>query len=305
MTTLAPRAVLLAAALVGCASPPRLQSPAPESTSPSTDIYLYRFARFPLGSAVFNITNRRGYDNQPSWNGNDRILYTSQSGGQTDIYEVNFGRALIGKFTDTPESEYSPALTPDGDAITVVRVERDSTQRLWRFPLNRSAPSLVLADIKPVGYFAWLDMTRIALFVLGNPATLQIADIRTGTGRVVVSNIGRSLQRVPGGSRASYLHRVGQRWILETVDPTPRVDGSFDIDTVTAMPDSAEYVAWRSETELYTAAGGRIYRMRLPDRTWIMIEDLSDRGIRRISRLAIAPDGSRLALVADDAAPDP
>lgn len=295
---------LVLAALLGCASP-RLRSPAPESTTPSTDIYLYRFARFPLGSAVFNITNRRGYDNQPSWNGNDRILYTSQSGGQTDIYEVNFGRAVIGKFTDTPESEYSPALTPDGDAITVVRVERDSTQRLWRFPLNRSEPSLVLADIKPVGYFAWLDVTRLALFVLGTPATLQIADIRTGAGGVVTSNIGRSLQRVPGGSRASYLHRVGQRWVLETVDPTPRADGSYDIDTVTVMPDSADYVAWRSETELYTAAGGRIYRMRLPDTTWVMIEDLSERGIRRISRLAIAPDGSRLALVADDAQPDP
>lgn len=304
MTRLAGRIVPIAAVVLGCASP-ALRSPAPESTSPSTDIYLYRFARFPLGSAVFNITNRRGYDNQPSWNGNDRILYTSRSGGQTDIYEVNFGRAVIGKFTDTPESEYSPALTPDGDAITVVRVERDSTQRLWRFPLDRSEPSLVLADIKPVGYFAWLDMTRLGLFVLGNPATLQIADIRTGTGRVVTSNIGRSLQRVPGGSRASYLHRVGPRWVLETVDPTPRADGSFDIDTVAVMPDSADYVAWRSEAELYTAAGGRIYRMRLPDTTWVMIEDLSDRGIRRISRLAIAPDGSRLALVADDAEPNP
>lgn len=299
MTHLAPRAVLFAAVVLGCASP-RLRSPAPESTSPSTDIYLYRFARFPLGSAVFNITNRRGYDNQPSWNGNDRILYTSQSGGQTDIYEVNFGRGVIGKFTDTPESEYSPAIAPDGEAIAVVRVERDSTQRVWRFPLDRSAPSLVLTDIEPVGYFAWLDMTRLALFVLGSPATLQIADIASGAARVVTSDIGRSLQRVPGGSRASYLRRVGQRWLLETVDPTPRADGSFDIDTIAVMPDSAEYVTWRSATELYTAAGGRVYRMRLPDATWVLIEDLTDRGIRRISRLAISPDGSRLALVADD-----
>ena len=297
--------VAVALTLVGGCRSPSLRSPAPEAAAPSTDIYLYRFARFPLGSAVFNITNRRGYDNQPSWNGNDRLLYTSQGGGQTDIYEVNFGRALIGRFTDTPESEYSPALTPDGDAITVVRVEQDSTQRLWRFPKDRSAPSLVLPDIKPVGYFAWLDVTRLALFVLGNPATLQIADTRTGTSRIVVSNIGRSLQRVPGGSRASYLRRVGARWMLETVDPTPRADGSFDVDTIATMPDSADYVVWRSSTELYTAGGSRIYRMRLPEATWVLIDDLAQQGIRRISRLALSPDGSRLALVADDTEPRP
>jgi hypothetical protein len=299
-----PVAALAAALVLGCRSP-SMRSPAPESTAPSTDIYLYRFARFPLGSAVFNITNRRGYDNQPFWHGNGRLLYTSQSAGQYDIYEVNFDSGVIARFTDTPESEYSPALTPDGQAITVVRVERDSAQRLWRFPLNRAAPSLVLADIRPVGYFAWLDTTRLALFVLGNPATLQIADIRSGTAQVAARDIGRSLQRVPGGSRASYLHRVGSRWLLETVDPTPRADGGFDIDTVAVMPDSAEYVVWRSSTELYTAAGSRIYRMRLPDPTWVVVEDLAERGIRRISRLAIAPDGSRLALVADDGEPRP
>jgi hypothetical protein len=292
--------VLGAAALLPGCKTPSLRTPAPESAAASTDIYLYRFARFPLGSAVFNITNRRGYDNQPSWNGNDRLLYTSQSGGQTDIYEVDFGRALIARFTDTPESEYSPALTPDGDAITAVRVERDSTQRLWRFPRDRSAPSLVLADVKPVGYYAWLDLTHLALFVLGQPATLQIADTRTGIAQVAVSNIGRSLQRVPGGSRASYLHRVGSRWMLETVDPTPRADGTFDIDSVAPMPDSADYVVWRSATELYTAAGSRVYRMRLPDVSWVLVEDLAEKGIRRISRLALSPDGSRLALVADD-----
>ena len=298
-------AIVSIGALVGGCRQPSLRSPAPEASAPSTDIYLYRFARFPRGSAVFNITNRRGYDNQPLWMSNDRLLYTSQDRGQTDIYEVNFSRAVIGRFTDTPESEYSAAPTPDGNAITVVRVERDSTQRLWRFPKDRTAPSVVLPAIKPVGYFAWLDSTRLALFVLGNPATLQIADTRTGSARIVVSNIGRSLQRVPGGSRASYLHRVGSRWMLETVDPDERAGGGFDIDTVVAMPDSAEYVAWRTSTELYTAAGSRIYRLRLPDGNWSLVEDLAPQGIRRISRLALSPDGSRLAFVADDAHPRP
>ena len=294
--------LILAAA---CGRTPDIRSPAPAAAAPSTDVYLLRLSRLPFQTPVFNITNRRGYDNQPAWDGNHRILFTSQAGGQTDIYEIDFETAAISRVTDTPESEYSAAPTPDGKALTVVRVERDSTQRLWRFPKDRSAPTVLLPDIKPVGYFAWLDTTRLALFVLGAPNTLQIADVRTGRGQVVTSNIGRSLQRVPGGSLVSYLRRSGQRWVLETVNPTPRADGTFIRDSIAVMPDSADYVVWRSATELYTAAGSRLLRMRLPNRGWVAVEDLESRGIRRISRIALSPDGSRMALVADEPVPHP
>jgi hypothetical protein len=89
--------------------------------------------------------------------------------------------------------------------------------------------------------------------------------------------------------------------VVETVDPVARADGSFDVDTIAALPDSADYVVWRSPTELYTAAGSRIYRMRRPATKWEQIADLSESGIRRISRLALRPDGTRVALVAEDA----
>jgi len=268
---------------------------------PSTHIYLYALSRGLLrrGDRIVNLTKRPGYDNQPSFVGST-MYYTSMRDGQADIFR--FQNAQHTRFTSTPESEYSAALTPDGAALTVVRVERDSTQRLWRFPLDGSAPSLVLRDIKPVGYFAWLDSTTLALFVLGNPNTLQLADTRTGAARVVTTNIGRSLQRVPGGRRASFVQRdsAARAWILKTLDPQPRQDGSWDIRTVATLPDSADYVAWKSETELYTAAGSRIWRLRPPGRRWELVADLSGAGIRRISRLALHPNGRELALVAED-----
>jgi hypothetical protein len=283
-----------------CGRPPATPAPQPAepSTAPSTDVYLYQFGRLGRGSAVFNITNRVGYDNQPFWEKNDRVLYTALSGGQYDIRAIDLGKGVNSAITSTPESEYSAALTPDGDAITVVRVERDSTQRLWRFPRDGSPPTVVLPAIKPVGYFAWLDSTTLALFVLGNrtsPNTLQIADTRTGAARVVTANIGRSLQRIPGGRRASYVRRSGERFVLESVDPF-----TFDVDTIASLPDSAEFVVWRSQTEAYTAAGSRLLRLRLPNRTWSLVEDLSSRGIRGITRLSLSPDGSRLALVAEE-----
>ena len=288
--------------LLGACSPlpaPPAPQPAESSANPSTDVYLYQFGRLGRGSAVFNITNRIGYDNQPFWEKNDRILYTAVSAGQTDIRAIDLGDAVNSAVTNTPESEYSAALTPDGEAITVVRVERDSAQRLWRFPRDGSPPSVILPNIKPVGYFAWLDSTTVALFVLGSPNTLQIADLSTKTSAVVTTNIGRSIQRIPGGRRASYVRRVAEGFVLEAVDPRPTASG-FDIDTLATMPDSAEFVVWRSPTEAYTAAGSRILRLRLPNRTWSVVEDLGPRGISGITRLSLSPDGNRLALVADE-----
>ena len=296
-------AIAIVAGLAAACSPARpAPTPSPPATpatpasTPSTDIYLYRLSRLlPFGSRLVNITNRRGYDNQPSWDG-ESILYTSIRDGQADIYRYSNGDHR--RVTYTRESEYSAAITPEGDAISVVRVERDSAQRLWRFPTNGGAPSVVLEAIKPVGYYAWLDSTLLALFVLGSPNTLQIADTRTGSARVVTTNIGRSLQRVPESRRASYVHRIGERWWLETVDPTVRANGTFAIDTVVALPDSADYVVWRSSTELYTGAGSRIYRMRLPSKRWDQVAELG--GLRRITRLAMSPDGRTLAVVAEE-----
>jgi hypothetical protein len=294
------RPIIVALLVSGCrgGGAPPSTTPLPEDigAQASTDVYFYRFGQ----SSVFNITNRVGYDNQPGWDGNARIMYTRQYGGQTDIAALDFETSASGDIFRTPESEYSAAVSPDGKSITVIRVERDSAQRLWRFPKDQSAPSLVLRDIKPVGYFAWLDSTTLALFVLGNPNTLQIADTRTGLGRVVTTNIGRSLQRVPGSRRASFVHRVDNKWVLETVDPTPLPSGGFDIDTIGLMPDSAEYVSWRSPTELYTGAGSRILKLNVQEKVWTVVADLSAQGIRRISRLALAPDGRRVAFVADE-----
>lgn len=296
--TLALAHVSVIGACLRTPAPPPSQPPVPPGV-PSTDIYLYRLSDggVSLRSRVVNITNRVGYDNQPSFDGS-AILYTSQRDGQTDVFK--FENARHTAFTSTPESEYSPTLTPDGNAIAVVRVERDSTQRLWRFPLNGTPPTPILKSIKPVGYFAWLDSTTLALFVLGNPNTLRIADSHTDSALTVTTNIGRSLQRVPGGRRASFVQRSGDRWVLKTVDPTQESDGSWDIATVATLPDSAEYVVWKSDSELYTAGGSRLYRLRLPATAWDVVADLSGIGIRHITRLALHPNGRELALVADE-----
>src|SRR4051812_17492004 len=55
---------------------------------PSTDIYLYQLSRGLLhrGRRLVNLTNRPGYDNQPSFVGST-LYYTSVRDGQADIYK--------------------------------------------------------------------------------------------------------------------------------------------------------------------------------------------------------------------------
>src|SRR5262249_33319458 len=107
----------------------------------STDIYLAPLSiqnGRPVIGAPVNLTNRPGYDNQPSFKPDSRsILYTStREDGPSDIYRVDIASKAITRVTATPESEYSATVMPGGKRFSVIRVEHDSTQRLWSFALD-------------------------------------------------------------------------------------------------------------------------------------------------------------------------
>src|SRR3954466_1352471 len=96
-----------------------------------------------------NITNRAGYDNQPTFSPTGRsIFYTStREDGQADIYRYDVAMKTSERLTKTsPESEYSATVMPSKERLSVVRVEKDSAQRLWSFNFNGSDDRLVLPD---------------------------------------------------------------------------------------------------------------------------------------------------------------
>ena len=123
--------------------------------APGTDIYLVALNSIgPMLSfgAANNVTDRTGYDNQPSFlPDGSGMLYTSNRGDQTDIYRYDIATGMTHAVTSTsPESEYSATVIPDGNAFSVIRVEADSTQRLWQFNLDGTKPEVLLPDILPV-----------------------------------------------------------------------------------------------------------------------------------------------------------
>jgi hypothetical protein len=310
-------------------TPPPAAPPAP--ARPDTEIYLAPLTsatgRITVG-APQNITNNPGYDNQPFFTPDGKsILFTSDRRtspplpgypeGQTDIYRYDLASRTIARVTLTPESEYSPtpmldAPTPDGIRISTVTVEADGTQRLWS--VAPSGPKIqrdvILPGVKPVGYHAWADDHTLALFILGAngaPATLQLGDTKTGTARVVATDVGRSILRMPGSGAARHISFVQRErsadrtsLVIKDLDPatgvatalTPAVDGSREAD-----------LAWMPDGTLLMVKDDVLYAWTRGPSGWKDVAKLSQLSLRGITRLAVSPRGDWLALVASAPAP--
>ncbi len=270
--------------------------------APGTDIYLLPLARvgaeLRLGAAV-NATARAGYDNQPYFSLDGKsFFYTSQRDGQTDIFRYDRGPGASVQVTSTPESEYSPTVMPDGRHISVIRVEKDSTQRLWAFTLDGTAVKPVLDSIKPVGYHTWLNADTVFVFVLGSPPTLRRAELGRGTAEVMASNIGRALAVVPGRRAVSYLQQDSASGWVRSLDP---VTGA--VESVVSLPRGASFFAWLGSSELLTATGNRLLLWKRGAADWVEVARFSEPGLQQISRLAVSPNGDALALVGNEPAP--
>ena len=271
---------------------------APAGAQQGTDIYVGSLSvqdgRLAV-TGLINATDRDGYDNQPSFSPNGAfLLYTSaMTDGQTDIFRYDFSSGQISSVTETPESEYSPTGTPAEESFSVIRVEADSTQRLWSFDMSGGNPSVVLEDVMPVGYHAWGNDRLLALFVLGSPPTLQLADVRTGRADVIAEGIGRSIHRIPGQLAISFVHKVSEDewWInrldLRTQQITPLAQ---------TLPGSEDY-AWTPQGIAVMGQGSVLFHWDTGTGAWRELADLSDQGIVGITRIAISPAGNRIAVV--------
>lgn len=283
----------------GCAGESRGPG-SPDTTAaeaPDTDVYLAELggtgASLVVG-AYHNVTDRPGYDNQPHFTPDGAaLLYTAaDEAGRTDIMRYDLASERSELVTQTyPESEYSPTPLPDGTGISVIRVEADSTQRLWRFAPDGTDAALILPDVAPAGYHAWSGPETILVFVLGDPPTLQVAAPGGGEGRVVASGIGRSLQPEPGTGRISYALLSDTASYIMAYDPAR--DTSVRLAPV--LGEGQDH-AWTPDGTLLMAGGGLLYRWDEGGSEWAVVpmEQAFD---GEISRLAVSPAGDLLAFV--------
>ena len=286
---------------IGAAARSQTPSPSPTATPAFSDIFIVD-VKNERGGMRFGppvkITAFAGYNNQPFFLPDGRsILYTSIRDKQADIYRYDLRSRATSQITNTPESEYSPTLMPDGKNVSVVRVEADGTQRLWKFPQNGGQPSLILANIKPVGYHLWIDDHTLALFILGTkgkPNTLQIVDVQSEKAEVVAENPGRILRRIPHQNKFSFVHKISDReWTIKEFDLRTYTSASL-----TATLTGVEDYAWLPSGTLLMAKDSKLFSLvPLRGKNWEEIGDFSKAGVKGITRIAISPKGDRIAIV--------
>jgi len=266
---------------------------------PGTDVYLLRTRDGMLAqlSAPLNATERPGYDNQPAFvSDSSGFRFTSiDASGQADIwlYELENGESR--NLTRNETSEYSATPMPGDERFSVVRVEPDSTQRLWSFAPDGTHPQLVLTEPAGVGYHAWNDGGELILFILGSPHELHRARAGTNGSNLIAKDIGRCLQEIPGDDAWSFpLADTEAGWVITRVD---HQSGTLSPIAPAPTPEVQDY-CWTPDGELWSSDGTSIVAWR--GHQWESLRNLARDGIAGISRMAVSPDGQWLAFVAED-----
>lgn len=251
--------------------------------------------------------NSKGYNNQPFFLSENELYLSVQfpeDTTQTDIYSLNLKDKVLTQVTATVESEYAPALVPLRDEddkqlfFSCVRVEEDeeNSQRLWKFPVDRSNNGQpVFTSISNIGYHAWLNYREALLFIIGNPHSLVIANVRDQSTRNVISNIGRCFQEMPNGDYA-FVHKIDNKsWLIKRLNSR-----TFSTQLLTAaLPDSEDFVVLNDGT-LLMASGTKLFKFNKSlDTGWFEIADFRYYGMKKISRIAINKTQNKIALVVE------
>lgn len=241
-----------------------------------------------------NITNHKGYDNQPSFHRTEPLVYYSSfnDDGRSDIKTYNYKTKKASNLTQTQEREYSPTLTPDGKYISCIIQRDNNAQDLGMYPVEGGQP-IVLIDNLIVGYHAWLDADRVMCFVLGQPLTLHVYNVKTKEDKIVAENIGRSLHRIPTKKAMSFVRKTTEtEWSVMQLDIETLAITKL-IDTLPQRED----LCWTPDGKIIMSDGAKLFIADpYSDKQWKEIT-IKNTELKGITRLAMNAKGDRLAVV--------
>ncbi len=246
-----------------------------------------------------NITNRRGYDNQPFFHPNQPLLYyTAMQDGQTDIWSYNLKTGVGLQITNTIDSEYSPTVTPDQKYLScIVQRKSNGDQDLVKYNIkNPTETQLIFESQKTgkIGYQAWLNPNELITFVLGEPQTLHYQNFTEKKDIVVAPNIGRSLHLIPKQKAFSFVQQIDKKWLIRSFNPQKNTI----TDIAESSPDSEHYNTWLSENIIFESRNTDIFSYNLITKEWksVSLPDMLPK--RKISRMAIK--GNKIAIVIEE-----
>lgn len=245
-----------------------------------------------------NITNHKGYDNQPFFHPSKHLIYYSSfdDSSRSDIKYYNYKSGKTSNLTITREREYSPTITPDGKFISCIIQRDNGAQDLGKYPIAGRQPEVLINDLM-VGYHAWAAKDKLLLFVLGDSDrnTLHYYNVSAKTDTVIANNIGRSLHKIPGQQAMSYIQKISSKESL-----IQRFDlATGYISTIAPALPGQDHITWLRNNVLISGSGDKLFSFKVgTDRDWQPI-NIEGSGIllKTITRLATNAKNTKLAVV--------
>lgn len=261
----------------------------------NTEIFVFDFinvdGKITLSNPI-NISDNEGYDSQPFFLPNsDEILFSSNRNKQTDLVKYSLKTNQKEWILNTTASEYSPTLTPKNNAVSYIKLEENGTQLLWSFDLKTQKEFILIPDLK-IGYHVWFDENTLISFVLGEPNTLQISDLNSKTHKIVSENIGRSLHKIPNQNLVSFVSKKEKIWTINSLNPL-----NDEIKLIAEIPFQVEDLTWTPDGEILISNNDSLYLYDLKNNNWNEVASLKSFQLTVITRLAVSPNGKKIALV--------
>lgn len=271
-----------------------LTVPAMSQELPRSTVWLAGVGPSGLPSDPVRISQANGYNNQPHFSPDSRVVYFTAEGAdaQTDIWAYDIQESRLRPVSRSPLGDFSPTPIPGERALSVVRVEGDSRQRLWRIDLDNGAESSLLPSSEPVGYHAWITGQQVAMFMLGTTFDLHFGYPERDAEEKIVEHIGRSLRLNQTTGELFFVATGSDPSMITAIDPVSRSSRPV----ITLFPGVEDFaIDHRGWT--WCGLDSKLYFAGPEASSWTLAADLSEYGIHRISRLDASPDGRWMAIV--------
>lgn len=266
----------------------------------NTEVFVFDIAPAYGGLELLNarnISNNEGYDNQPSFISNETLVFAGNNDGQTDISAYNLTSNLQKWINSKTEGgEFSPQKFPSNNDVAAIRLDTDGLQRLYRYNAQTGKSKEVIEDLQ-VAYFAFYnDKKMLAAVLNANKLDLVMIDLPSKSVDTLFYNAGRTLQRIPKTSTMSYsLVNEAGNLDLYLLDMN-----SYESFFVSELPIGIQDYVWFNDTQILVGSGSRLYMFdTLGGTEWNRVASIEEYGIKNISRMAISPDGKKIAIVAE------
>ncbi len=268
---------------------------------PDREIYLFdleiKDGNYQLTNKI-NISNNKGYDNQPYFMPDSQsVLFVSQRGDEeTNVFEYDIKTKKTKQLTDTPHAEYSPKPLGDGDRISFVSEGFNPYNSVWQLNLQSGEYSWLLNSKEPVGYYQVNDSNGDVLFWSRYGWSVQYLNLKNNYNRFVSGNaVPSSPQQIPNSGGFSFVHRQtnSQQWI-KAFDPT-----TFSITPIAPIYDANFEYGWAPNGDLLRVKDNQLFIWPAGNTgyAWKPGPDLGALFKGELGRLAVSHDGKKIALV--------